>query len=55
MNEEGVIQYKTKSSVLSSILGSIAAAVQCEEIGNLPIDHKKIIKKIENIENKINY
>ena len=43
----------SKSIVPASILGSLAAACQCENDGNIPIDKKTILKKIENFENNL--
>ena len=43
----------SKSIVPASILGSLAAACQCESDGNIPIDKKTILKKIENFENNL--
>jgi len=46
---------ESKSLVLSSILGSIAAACECEVEGNIEIKPQKIIEKIVQIEESINY
>ena len=42
-----------KSIVPASILGSLAAACQCENDGNSPIDKETILKKIEIFENNL--
>jgi len=42
-----------KSIVPASILGSLAAACQCENDGNSPIDKETIMKKIEIFENNL--
>ena len=46
---------KSKSLLVASILGSIAAACECEYDGNIPITPSDIIKKINFIEQKIKY
>lgn len=45
----------TNSEVISGILGSLAAACECEYDGNIPIIPEKIIFKINQIEKHINY
>ena len=45
----------SKSLVTSSIIGSIAAACECEIDGNVPINPQNIIDKINNLEKQINY
>ena len=45
----------TNSLELSSILGSLAAACECEYDGNVPISLEKITEKIDNIKNQLNY
>ncbi len=47
--------FKTKSLVMSSIIGSIAAACECEKDGNIPIKTEEIINKIDFLENEVNY
>ena len=46
--------YVSKSLIHSSIIGSIAAAAECELDGNVPISVEKIIKKMREIEEKVN-
>ena len=46
---------KTKSSVISSILGSIAAACECECNGNLVVTPEQIITKTNLIEELSSY
>ena len=48
-------QILTKSLTISSIIGSIAASLECEVNGNIPISAKDVINRIEKIEKKINY
>ncbi len=45
----------TKSPVIASILGSIAAAVACEHEGNIPVTHKDILDKIHAIKKKTHF
>ena len=45
----------TKSLVVSSIIGSLAAACECEVDGNLPIKTKNVLSKIDNIEKMASY
>ena len=46
---------KTRALVISSILGSIAAACECERNGNLVITPEQIIKKTNLIEESSSY
>ena len=45
-----LVLYKTNSPVIASIIGSIAAACECEKDGNIPIKIEEIINKIETLE-----
>ena len=45
---------KTKSLAKAGLIGSIAAACECEIDGNIPIKVMDIIEKIEKIEKIIN-
>jgi len=45
----------TKSPVIASLLGSMAAAVACEHEGNVPVGPEDIVKKLEEIEGSIRY
>ena len=45
----------TGSIVIASILGSVAAAIACENDGNNPVNPEDVIKKLGIIEKKINY
>ena len=47
--------YKTKNLVTAGIIGSIAAACECEIEGNIPIETSDIIKKINEIEKQLKY
>ena len=43
---------KTKNIAISSILGSIAAACECEKDGNIPITPNDLLRKIDKLENE---
>lgn len=45
----------TKSPVIASILGSMAAGVACEREGNTPVSPKDILEKLDSVEKKIKY
>ena len=45
----------TGNSVVSAILGSLAAACECEFDGNVPITREVMHKKIKRIENRLKY
>ena len=40
---------------MASIIGSIAAACECEKDGNIPVKIEEIINKIDFLENEVNY
>ena len=50
-----LVLYKTKSLVMASIIGSIAAACECEKDGNIPIKIEEIINKINFLEKEANF
>jgi rfaE bifunctional protein kinase chain/domain len=41
--------------VMAGIIGSLAAAVECEKDGNIPIEPEEILQKLHFLENRINY
>ena len=45
---------ETKSEVVSAIIGSLAAACECEFDGNIPIQPDDILKKIDDLEIELN-
>jgi rfaE bifunctional protein kinase chain/domain len=47
--------FATKSNVIASVLGSIAAAVECGHEGNIPVSPKDVIDKLERFERFMNY
>jgi len=47
--------YATKSTVIASVLGSLAAAVECEHEGNVPVRPKDVIDTLDRFERLMNY
>lgn len=47
--------FKTKNPVIASVLGSLAAAVECEHEGNIPVRTQDVIRKLEHYERFANY
>lgn len=47
--------YATKNEAIAAILGSLAAAVECEYDGNIPVTPKDILKKISYLESKVKF
>ena len=45
----------TKNPVIASILGNIAAGVECELEGNIPVTPALILNKLNSIEKQLNY
>lgn len=45
----------TKSIVIASILGSVAAALTCEVSGNVPLSPTDVLKRLDILEKRINY
>jgi hypothetical protein len=45
----------TKSVFIASILGSVAAACECEQEGNIVIKPEQIIKKLNSIQEMSEY
>jgi sugar/nucleoside kinase (ribokinase family) len=45
----------TKSDTVATILGSMAAACECERDGNVPITPGDVHKKIDDVERQANY
>ena len=46
---------QTNSLLISSIIGSIAAACECEFDGNIPVKPKDVLDKINFIEKESQY
>lgn len=47
--------FATKSPVIASVLGSLAAAVECEHEGNIPVRTQDVARKLERFERFANY
>jgi rfaE bifunctional protein kinase chain/domain len=47
--------YVSKNEVISTILGSLAAAVECEYDGNVPVTPEHVLKKIDYLEKRVNF
>ncbi|MCH9609776.1 MAG: Bifunctional protein HldE [Chlamydiales bacterium] len=45
----------TKNEMISAILGNIAASVECEHHGNIPVLSRDILDRIDQIEKRVNY
>ena len=45
----------TKNAVIASVLGSMAAAVECERDGNIPVQPDDVRAKLDHIQKMINY
>jgi hypothetical protein len=45
----------SKNDAIATILGTIAAACECENDGNIPIAPEDVRKKIANVERQINF
>ena len=43
------------SEVAATILGSLAAAIECEIDGNLPVSREDVVRRIEGLEKRANY
>jgi sugar/nucleoside kinase (ribokinase family) len=47
--------FATKNSVIASVLGSLAAAIECEHEGNVPVGRKDVVDKLYRFERFMNY
>lgn len=47
--------FSSKSSLVASVLGALAAAVECEHEGNVPVRPADVIEKLERFERFVNY
>ena len=45
----------TRSPLIASILGSVAAGVACEHEGNIPVSPKDILAKLDSVEKKMKF
>ena len=41
--------------VIASVLGSMAAAAECEFDGNIPVGQQNVLAKLDRIERQIHY
>jgi rfaE bifunctional protein kinase chain/domain len=46
---------RTKNDVIASILGSMAAGIECEHDGNVPVTPDQVVKKIDAVEKHVRY
>ncbi len=47
--------FATRNSVIASVLGSLAAAVECEREGNVPVSHEDVTRKLDHLKQLIDY
>ena len=45
----------SKSDTVATILGSIAAACECEYDGNIPVTPEDVLRKIDSVERQAHY
>jgi rfaE bifunctional protein kinase chain/domain len=45
----------TKNDVIASVLGNMAAAIECEHDGNVPVTPEQVLKKIDTVEKHAHY
>jgi rfaE bifunctional protein kinase chain/domain len=45
----------TGNDVIASILGNMAAGIECEHDGNYPVTPEMVLKKIDSVERQVNY
>jgi sugar/nucleoside kinase (ribokinase family) len=45
----------TGSAVMAAILGSLAAACECEHDGNIPIRAEEVLARIDRVEKEVNF
>ena len=45
----------TRNDILASVLGNMAAAIECEHDGNVPVTPEQMLKKLESIEKQAHY
>jgi sugar/nucleoside kinase (ribokinase family) len=45
----------TKNAVIASVLGSMAAAVECERDGNIPVQPEDVRAKLDHVQKMINF
>lgn len=47
--------YVSKNEAMATILGSLAAAIECEYDGNIPVTPEHVLKKIDYLEKRVNF
>ena len=47
--------YSSGNPLIASVLGSLAAAVECEHEGNVPVSPKNVTDKLERVERLANF
>ena len=47
--------YSSEKPLIASVLGSLAAAVECEHEGNVPVSPKNVVDKLERFERLANF
>ena len=47
--------FQTGNAVIASVLGSLAAAVECEQEGNIPVRPEDVLAKIDQLERLAHY
>ena len=52
LHDLAIARVATKSNVIGSILGALAAAVACEHDGNNPVDPDDVLKKLDALEKR---
>ena len=50
-----LVLVSTGNEVIASILGNLAAGIECEHDGNWPVTPDLLLKKIEDIEKRASY
>jgi hypothetical protein len=45
----------TKSEVIATVIGTMAAACECERDGNIPIDTEDVHRKIDAVEREAKF
>ena len=48
-------QVSSKNEVIAAVLGAIAAAIECEHDGNIPVTPDHLREKLTTIERRANY
>ena len=46
---------KTGNEVVATILGALSASIACEQEGNIPVDAKKVLDKLKNMQREVRF